>query len=665
MSLDKCRNAIENAQNVLDTFGTKLETTLLDIGSKLKKSAKIVLVTYPHLSLDVRFEVVKLDDFGLSKDSLNVTPLIRQLGKRADNVQQNAVASTNLKAGRNLVILYDQTKDLFNLHEPHPAKSKTNPIGWIIEFKINILKTSHLEYYHPNAIGHENWGQALSILEAEIDVPDIISKGGNVDMVFVVDSTGSMSDEIETVRTNLKTLVDQLTTDTSSWRVAVVSYRDFPKRTGIDGDFPSKVVQPFTDNVAAIEAGLDSLTAEGGGDFAETVLSGIKTSIDLKWRPAVTKVTIVIGDAPALLEGGSEPFSGLTPAGIITESIAVDPVQVFAVDVGSLVMPELESIVTGTGGEVINGVGNLITALSDIITKSSEQPFAWFGSSIAGKIGEPILFDAQGSYDPSGAPLKKYEWDFNGDDVIDVSTTEETVEYVYNFKFEGFVILRVTGSNGTALASARIVVNSEGSVSQGDEEPCELDDEGYSIYIGENGTLNNSCTATKIDTRVGPNITIITDDTPNPTQTSTIGPMPSDPTPDVPSPTIDLDTTPNAFDPSISPIPTDETMVPSETPEASRPPGRDDWTEFWAAKTDLFEAAKGLPAFVFRLVRHIRNTASLKEDKKRACYLLRTLRETVITWRCMKSDYLPYCFSAEQSEEILRIVGRMTGILGC
>lgn len=664
-SLNECKKAIDNAQNVLDEFGKILETTLLKIGSRMKKSAKFVLVTYPHLTLNVRFDVVEIGIF--SKDTLNVTPLIRGLGTRADNVQLKAVTATNTKAGRELVILFDQTKDLFNTHEPHPAKTKTNPMGWIIEFRVDAFvgKTSVTEFYHPNAIGHEKWGQALSILEAEVDVPDIISKNGNVDMVFVIDSTGSMSDEIETVRINLKTLVDQLSTDTSSWRVAVVSYRDFPERTGSDEDFPSKIVQPFTDNVANIEAALDNLIASGGGDFSETVLSGIKTSIDLNWRPAVTKVSIVIGDASAILVSGAEPISGLTPQEIIAESIAVDPVQVFAVDVGSLLTPELELIVTGTGGEVVNGAENLIAALSDVITKSSEQPFAWFGSSIVGKIGEPILFDAQGSYDPSGAPLKNYEWDFNGDDIFDVSTTKETVEYSYNSKFEGFVILRVTGSNGTALASARVVVNLEGSVSQGDEEPCELDDEGYSIYIDANGTLNNSCTATRIDTRLGPNITIITEDTLEPTQTATIGPVPIDPTPDILSPTFESDTTPDCFDPSAAPVPSEETVVPSESPEALGPPRQGDWDEFRSAKHDLFEASKGLPAFVFRLVRHIRNTASLKDEKERVCYLIGTLRVTVATWRCQKLDYLPYCFSAEQSDKILRIVGRMTGILKC
>ena len=73
-------------------------------------------------------------------------------------------------------------------------------------------------------------------------------------------------------------------------------------------------------------------------------------------------------------------------------------------------------------------------------------------------------------------------------------TTETTAAHIFDAAFNNFVVLRVTGEGGTALASARTVVNEEGFASQGDEEPCELDENGFSIILDENGQFIR-CTA--------------------------------------------------------------------------------------------------------------------------------------------------------------------------
>lgn len=80
----------------------------------------------------------------------------------------------------------------------------------------------------------------------------------------MVDTTGSMGDVIGSVRVSLASLVAQLAAATSDFRVAVVSYKDFPERCS--GDYPSRVDQDFTNNLALIQAGLDSLVADGGCD---------------------------------------------------------------------------------------------------------------------------------------------------------------------------------------------------------------------------------------------------------------------------------------------------------------------------------------------------------------------------------------------------------------
>lgn len=491
---------MESAATALGELGARLEILFGVIRGRLRPEARIALISYPHLLLDVPYI---LRFFG---DDFDTGTAIRQLSVQSDEVQSAAVAAANAAAA-DFVVYFDRSKEIFDTHEPDPSANRRNPNRWLNEF----FEGAPSEWYHPNAVGHENWGGAISVLDTFGAVGGSFEGGGNVDLAFVVDTTGSMAGEIAEVRTNLNALVDELSAAKASFRVAVVSYRDFPERAG-PGNFPSRVDQTFTNNLGAIRAGIESLEAVGGGDFRESVLSGIKEAIDLPWRAGVTKVAVVIGDAPALIESGAEPISGLTPAQVVSASIAVDPVQVVAVDVGSLTSPELSTIVDGTGGAIIDGSANLTAAITETIGQSAVQPFAWFGTSLAGRIGEPTIFNAQGSFDPRGNSIDSYEWDFDGDGTFDETTTEETIEFTYTTAFDGFVVLRVTSVGGSSLASARVVINEEGSVSQGDETPCQLDENGFSIFVTDAGIFSGSCTPDNLPTEDIPGVIEITSD---------------------------------------------------------------------------------------------------------------------------------------------------------
>ncbi|MFS6809955.1 hypothetical protein, partial [Staphylococcus aureus] len=134
----------------------------------------------------------------------------------------------------------------------------------------------------------------------------------------------------------------------------------------------------------------------------ETVFSGVQEAINLPWRPGVTKLAIVIGDAPA---HSPEPISNLTASQIIANSIAVDPVQIIGVNTGDIdENGAVSQIALGTGGSIVEGTSALATRISEILASATNQPFAWIGEAYVGKIGQPVLFDASGSYDPSGLP---------------------------------------------------------------------------------------------------------------------------------------------------------------------------------------------------------------------------------------------------------------------
>lgn len=101
-----------------------------------------------------------------------------------------------------------------------------------------------------------------------------------LDLVFAIDTTGSMSGVLDTVKQNVDSLVSTLADTTSDYRFALVDYKDA-------GDpYQARVDVPFTTDAATLQAGVDSLTADGGGDWPESVYSGVMTALSQPWLPS-------------------------------------------------------------------------------------------------------------------------------------------------------------------------------------------------------------------------------------------------------------------------------------------------------------------------------------------------------------------------------------------
>lgn len=84
-------------------------------------------------------------------------------------------------------------------------------------------------------------------------------------------------------------------------------------------------------------------------------------------------------------------------------------------------------------------------------------PTADAGGPYTGVVGQPIRFDAGGSYDPDGE-ITWYGWDFDGDGKYE-ATRSATCEHTWLSEFSGTVTLLVTDDDGCAgVAAATVVV---------------------------------------------------------------------------------------------------------------------------------------------------------------------------------------------------------------
>jgi lysophospholipase L1-like esterase len=148
-----CQNAINFAVTYIPTLEANLTTALLTLNPLLNATdSKVILVAYPHITLDVPFVYT---DF-IGGGSVEITNQIRSLAIAVEAGQRRAVKAANTAAGKNFVLFYNQTKALFDKHEPHPSVFEKNSIGWIWE-----LDSAPWEFYHLNPFGHGMLGRAV------------------------------------------------------------------------------------------------------------------------------------------------------------------------------------------------------------------------------------------------------------------------------------------------------------------------------------------------------------------------------------------------------------------------------------------------------------------------------------------------------------------------
>ncbi len=113
-----------------------------------------------------------------------------------------------------------------------------------------------------------------------------------LDVVVVVDATGSMQQVIDELTERMSGMVASLQRLVPSARIGAVAFRDH-------GEAYTTRYTDLTLQAKKVKAFLASLRAEGGGDWEDGVLPGLESAInDLDWRPESKKVIILVGSSP-------------------------------------------------------------------------------------------------------------------------------------------------------------------------------------------------------------------------------------------------------------------------------------------------------------------------------------------------------------------------------
>ena len=228
------------------------------------------------------------------------------------------------------------------------------------------------------------WSAEADVKLNEVVVASAAPVKLQADIAFIVDATGSMSDEIAFLKADLLDVLNRTTGAQSAiaFRTATVFYRD-------KGDEYLTRGSDFTDDPRNTVAFIKEQDANGGGDYPEAVHTALEVSLSkLNWdADARTKLAFMLLDAPAhrdhagVLESLHKSIEAYARQGI-----RLIPVASSGVDKSTEFM--LRFFAIATGGTYVfltndSGIGN------DHITATvGEYKVEYLGDLIVRLIGE-------------------------------------------------------------------------------------------------------------------------------------------------------------------------------------------------------------------------------------------------------------------------------------
>lgn len=130
--------------------------------------------------------------------------------------------------------------------------------------------------------------------------PETATVQKKAELVFVIDSTGSMGGAINNVKTGITSFVNSLETQGVNLRIGIVEYRDI-EVDGLDSTIIHELNHsPWMNSTSEMVEVLNGISAGGGGDDPETVIDGLGYLVDgetIPWSSDSYKFAVVLTDA--------------------------------------------------------------------------------------------------------------------------------------------------------------------------------------------------------------------------------------------------------------------------------------------------------------------------------------------------------------------------------
>lgn len=119
------------------------------------------------------------------------------------------------------------------------------------------------------------------------------AKVTKLDLMLVIDTTGSMGDEISFLQSEMRSILSSITAKHRDLdiRVGFVFYRD------LGDDYVTRTMT-FDRDIGKMQGVLARQEANGGGDYPEAMDQAMVRAVGQAWRPDAVKSLLLVADAP-------------------------------------------------------------------------------------------------------------------------------------------------------------------------------------------------------------------------------------------------------------------------------------------------------------------------------------------------------------------------------
>ena len=211
-----------------------------------------------------------------------------------------------------------------------------------------------------------------------------------LDIEIAIDTTSSMGASISQAQADSKRLVNNIRTRYPGSLFAVVQFKDA-------SDTPEyQLLQPMTGDAVKVDSAIDTLAAQGGGDYPESYNLVFQRSTDpaIGWRAGSRKLVVVIGDAEPH-GAGSAGFAGCAdssadPHGLNTKTVLAGMraaqrtlIMIRQAATASTTLQCYQSLAAAgfTGGAARNGGEDIVSVIEALIGKAATTPTKTTGTT--------------------------------------------------------------------------------------------------------------------------------------------------------------------------------------------------------------------------------------------------------------------------------------------
>lgn len=203
-----------------------------------------------------------------------------------DRIKVTVVCGENKVAGAEVVAVS-------NDGEEYKAVTDSNGVAYIFAENTNGQITVSSGEYTANAEYTKDSD------EITVELSGYAEKKNKIELMFVVDVTGSMGDELSYLKNEIADVVSRVAANDSTAEIslALLFYRDLDDKEQFK--YHDFVNVSAADGIKTVISYIDAQKATGGGDYPEAVDEALEMAVNAQWSSgATTKIIFQILDAP-------------------------------------------------------------------------------------------------------------------------------------------------------------------------------------------------------------------------------------------------------------------------------------------------------------------------------------------------------------------------------